>query len=845
MGSWIIPFYKARLRLFGAQAGLIFPEFTLSASLFCSLVRYFASLSLTPATRSALHALAWVALSALPGGVQAQGGAPATGLTLRTSPLLQEKPSARETSDGAMFVGGEKITARPDMDLQIEGQATIRRPGLSVRADRLSYDQTQDVVQASGQVRVSRDAAAFAGPKLNLQVDSFKGTLEQPTFELYSSGGYGQAQQIEFVDDKRVIVRQASYTTCRRTPGPEWLPEWLLKATQLNIDEEESSVQAEGVQLRFHDVPIMSVPAVSFALTSERKSGLLPPVVGIDTVNGVLVSQPYYFDIAPNRDATVTTRVMSQRGVAADTEFRYLENDYKGTAQLNLMPSDSLRQQSRWGLSTQHNGTIDTGLAEVGRLGVGLSLNRVSDDNYWRDFPRAGQAAALTQRLLPSTGQLSWSRGDLSLTAQMQRWQALQDATSAITPPYDRAPQITMRYGQWHADGLDWSVVADTTRFEADYARIPAIIGVTPPTLRNGERSFVQAQLSRPWVRPWGFVTPKVELHATRYQLDAPLENGAQSVNRVLPTISLDSGLVFERDTTWFGRNVLQTLEPRAFYARTPYRDQSMLPVYDSGVTDFNLSTIYSTNPYVGQDRLVDNNAVTLGVTSRFFDATTGAEMLKVGMAQRIRFSDQQVVLPGQSASASGLSDWLLGAGVRWDDRWAFDSTVQFDGQTNQVSRTTLQSRYNPSPYRVLNAAYRLNKGVSEQVDVGWQWPVSDLWGSTDRQAETAWTRTPGQGLGPDRWYSVGRVNFSVTEKRVVDSILGFEYDAGCWLGRVVFERLQSTVSTSNSRLLFQIEFNGLARVGASPLQSLQNNIPRYQFLRDRTDQPSRFQHYE
>jgi LPS-assembly protein len=427
------------------------------------------------------------------------------------------------------------------------------------------------------------------------------------------------------------------------------------------------------------------------------------------------------------------------------------------------------------------------------------------------------------------------------MNAQVQRWQTLQDVSAPITPPYDRAPQITLRYGKWQADGMDWSIVGDTTRFEADYSRIAN--STTLP--RNGERSFVQAQVSRPWIRPWGFVTPKLQMHATRYQLDGVMDNGQRSANRVLPTYSLDSGLVLERETQWFGRHVVQTLEPRAFYVRTPYRDQGFLPVYDSGATDFNLSTIYSENAYVGHDRLIDNNALTLGVTSRFFDAANGAEMLRVGMAQRIRFSDQQVVLPGQTASKTGLSDMLLGAGVRWDDRWALDATVQVNNQTDNVSRSTLQGRYSPSPYRVVNAAYRLNRDVSEQVDLGWQWPLSDLLGRRDDAAESAWTRAPGQGLGPDRWYTVGRMNFSINERRLVDSLLGFEYDGGCWLGRIAFERLQSTVSTATSRLLFQLEFIGMARVGASPLTALQNNIPRYQNLRDNFVAPSRFQNYE
>jgi LPS-assembly protein len=792
-----------------------------------------------------------VTLVGVPLGAQAQTltpmqgvpAAPVQGLVLRSSPMLEEAISQRQEQEGAVYLQGQRLRVRPDLDLVVEGEASIRKPGVSIQAGRLSFDQSQDVVEATGQVRLNRPGSVLTGPKLTLQIDSFQGTLTQPTFELYKSGAYGQAAQIDFVDDQRAIVREASYTTCRRSPGPEWLPAWVLKATRLNLDEEESTVRAEGVQLRFQDVPVLGIPAVTFPMTSERKSGLLPPVVGITTNNGVELAQPYYFDIAPNRDATVTTHLMSKRGVAVDTEFRYLERDYSGQARLNLMPTDSLRDQARWGWSSQHNGTLDTGLDSVGRVGLGLNLNRVSDDDYWRDFPRSG--LALTQRLLPSTGVLSWGRGNLSMTAQVQRWQTLQDITAPITPPYDRAPQIGLRYGQWQADGLDWSVQADTTRFEASYDRIPMASTALRPVPRNGERSFVLAQVSRPWIRPWGFVTPKLQLHATRYQLDQPLDSGERSANRVLPTFSLDSGLVYERETQWFGRGVTQTLEPRAFYARTPFRDQSLLPVYDSGATDFNLSTIYSENAYVGHDRLVDNDALTLGVTSRFFDADNGAEMLRVGMAQRIRFSDQKVVLPDQTAAQAGLSDLLLGAGVRWDDRWALDATVQVNSQTDRVSRSTLQGRYSPSPYRVLNAAYRLNQGVSEQVDLGWQWPLSDLLGRRDPATETAWTRTPGQGLGPDRWYSVGRLNFSLTEGRMVDSLLGLEYDGGCWIGRIAFERIQSTVSTATSRLLFQLEFIGLARVGASPLNALRTNIPRYQNLRDSTVEPSRFQHYE
>ena len=761
---------------------------------------------------------------------------------LRSSPLLEERISPRQDKEGAVFVTGQRMTIQPDLNTVIEGQARLRKPGLSLRADRLVYEQSQDTIAATGGIQLNKPGSQFQGSELKLQVDSFQGALNQPTFEIFGNGAHGTASHLEFIDPSRAVVHQATYTSCRRTPGPDWLPSWLLKATRMSIDTEESTIKAEGVQVRFQNLPEVTVSAVSFPLTGDRRSGLLSPIMGITTRNGAEIVQPYYFDIAPNRDATVTTHVMSKRGIAVDTEFRYLEKDYQGQTRLNLMPSDTLSNQARWGLSTQHSGSIDTGIDRIGSLGIGLNVNRVSDDNYWRDFRRTG--LVLTQRLLPSTGVLSWGRGAFNMTAQVQRWQTLQDINATILPPYDRTPQIGMTYGQWQANGLDWSVRGETTRFEADFSRVPNMVA------RNGERSFVQAQLSRPWIRPWGFFTPKLQLHATRYQLDQPMVNGSNSANRVLPTYSLDSGLVFERATQWFGRSVAQTLEPRAFYAKTPFKDQSMLPVYDSGVTDFNLSTIYSENTFVGNDRLIDNDALTLGVTSRFFDANNGAELLRVGVAQRTRFSDQRVLLNNsffnnQPAASAGLSDLLVGAGVRWDNRWALDNTVQINNQTHDISRNTLQLRYYPSPYRVLNAAYRLNRGLSEQLDLGWQWPLSDLVGRTNVASDASWSRTSGQGLGPDRWFTVGRMNYSLSESRMVESLMGLEYDAGCWIGRIVFERNQRSIATANTRLLFQLELVGLARVGSSPLAVLRSNIPRYQDLRDSPLQPSRFQNYE
>ena len=790
-------------------------------------------------------------LSMTPSLVLAQ----AQGIVLRNSSRLQEQLSPQESQRGISLIEADRIDARPDMDVVLEGHVMLRRPGMVVRADRLEYDQSREHVSAQGHVQINRQGNRFEGPSAELQLDSFQGRFEAPQYQL-STGGHGNARQIEFIDENRMAAHEARYTTCRVTPGPEWLPEWFMKAAHIRTDMAEGTGVAENVQVQFFGLKSPTLPDVKFPLESNRASGLLSPIVSIDTVNGIDVMQPYYWNIAPNRDATLVTRAMSKRGVGLEGEFRYLEAQYSGQARLNWLPQDALRGEQRWGLMTQHNGSVNTGLEGVGNVGVALALNRVSDDSYWRDFPRSylggmglpGAQVALTQRVLPSTGMLSWGRDGFSMVGLVQRWQSQQDVSAPITPPYDRAPQITMRYGKWNDNGFDWSVVGDTTRFEADYTRIPNVSAATLASLRNGTRSYTQTQISHPWTTPWGYITPKIQLHATRYDMQSPLSDGTSSVNRVLPTLSVDSGLVFERELSWFEKGLVQTLEPRLVYVRTPYRDQRMLPLYDTGITDFNLSTIYSENPYVGQDRIVDNNILTFGVNSRFFDSSSGAELVRLGIAQRLRLTDQRVSLNSANApeDQKGLSDLLLGASSRWSDHVSVDGTVQLNNQTNEIQRSTLQARYNPGPYRLLNLAYRQNKSIttpSEMIDVGWQWPLSDLrWGS---KPDDSGVRAVGQGLGAGRWYGVGRVNYSMQDKKPVDTLIGFEYDAGCWLGRVAFERLQNTTSTSSARLMFQIEMVGFGRVGVSPLESLRRNIPRYQYLRENPTTPSRFLQYE
>ena len=750
---------------------------------------------------------------------------------LRTSAQLDETVSTAQKRQAPVFLQGERMSGHTDLETVIEGDAVMRKADTVIHADTLAYDQPTDMARASGNVRINRAGNRYEGPLVEFKVERFEGFFQQPTYHFARGEGHGEAARADFLDENHTVVHEATYTTCRRLPGPSWLPDWVLRAATITLDNDEEVGLAENAYLYFKGLPILPVPPISFPLTEKRKSGLLPLTFGYDNLSGTTLAQPYYWNIAPNHDATITPTLMTTRGVDVGVNYRYLEPGYAGRVFVDSMPSDKLRDLDRWGLVLNHSGSISTGLPNLAPVAVALNISRVSDNNYWRDF--SSPETTLTQRLLPADALASWSSGAVSGTVHLLQWQVLQDLDAPIVPPYDRMPQITAHYGQSNVRGVDWSIDGDFTQFQAN----SSLTGQP-----NAQRGFALAQISRPWLAPQGFITPKLQLHASAYQFDAMLADGSQSASRLVPTFSLDSGLVLERESAWLGRNFVQTLEPRAFYVYTPYRNQSLLPNYDTGLADFNFASIYLENAFVGNDKISDNNLLTMGLTTRFLDPDSGSQYARFALAQRLRLDPQLVTInTATKPAAEGLSDVLLGAEANLNERWSLDSVTQYNPLTDQSVRSTVGVRYNPGNYRVINAAYRFQRDVSEQVDVSWQWPINDLWGERGKELGA------GRGQGDGRYYALGRMNYSMDQSKLIDTLLGVEYDAGCWLARVVFARTQTSNSTAVERWIFQLEFVGFTRVGtADPRATLTQNISRYQNLRDSGGPgSSRFSNYE
>jgi LPS-assembly protein len=735
-------------------------------------------------------------------------------LALKPSTSLAPTPRGDQVRQRPIILLADEVRARPDLDAVAEGKVEFRRAGTVIRADRLTYDSPEDLAVARGQVQVLREGSIFRGPELQLRVQRFEGFFLQPEFELPLLGSGGRADRVDFIDSSRSRLSNALYSSCPRDGSGD--PDWLLRASHVRLDLDTNEGRAENAVLQFLGVPILGLPVLSFPLSDDRKSGWLPPNFGLDSRSGFEFGVPYYWNIAPNRDATITPTVLTRRGPSVGVEFRYLEPRDSGRLNLDWLPNDRVDGGSRWAWTFEHEGGLRAGWRYK------TNVFHVSDDAYWEDFPRL--VPTITPRLLPLDLQAErpWQTplGPAQVYARAQHWQVLQarDASASFVAPYQRSPQLGLRLQPLLPAELNASLETEVNRFTR-----PEVGGLRD-TAATGWRWHALGQISRQWGDSSWWLAPKAAFNAASYATDQPMSDGRTQAGRFIPTLSVDAGMVFERPSRWFGRAQRQTLEPRLLYVNTAYRDQSRLPNFDSAERDFNLVSLYGENSFSGIDRVADAHQLTAGVVTRWIDAASGAETMRLGLAQRVRFRDQRVTLEaGGAPLTQRLSDVLLEGATALIPHWHFDGALQYNPDIKRTVRASGTVVYQPGPFKTLSASYLLARGLSEQLAIGWQWPVYR--GSARPVGASS-------GCG-GTLYTVGRLNYSMSDSRITGSIAGLEYDAGCWIGRIVAERQSTGRNNANTRLLLQLELVGLSRLGSNPLQVLKDNIPGYRLLRD------------
>ena len=763
--------------------------------------------------------------------------------------------SATDKASAPTYVTAKHITGLNEVEVIATGDAFLERAGDTMLADRIIYRQADDEVEATGNVRLTSPDSVITGPRMRMRMEESTGEFETPAYTirkqpaavpeaaLTMSGlpaatpkgkalattgrmllpppvtGSGVATYLEFRGEDQYHLKDATYSTC--APGRR---DWEMSVSELDLDYSGEVGTAHNALIKFQGVPILYSPWMNFALNNQRKSGLLTPTVGNSSTSGFEVATPWYWNIAPNMDATITPRVMSKRGVQVNTEFRYLVNDSfnqnphpgapddKGQIRLEYLPSDKLANRDRYGYSIMHSQNFGYGFSGS------LNLNGVSDSEYFSDL--STRIATISQGNLLRQGVLTYGGPWYSASLNVQTYQTLQNIQNLqdLPKPYQRLPQLTGTAFRYDLPaGLAFTANAEYVSFDH-------------PTYLLGKRTTLYPQLSLPLATGAFSLTPKIGIHSTHYELDgqdrpgaAEWKNVPASQSRSVPIFSVDGGFVMERDTDLFGgRTLVQTLEPRAYYLYVPVRDQKNIPVFDTGVAGFNYAQMFAENRYAGGDRIGDANQLTLAVTSRLLDPVSGAELLHATLGTRHYFRDQSdsVFLPaspGVSAEkirTERYADILAALTGQVLPKTYADFAWQYNPRDNLTERFVLGGRYRPESDKVFNAGYRYDRTSLEQIDLSAQWPVFG------------------------GWHAVGRYNYSLKEGRAIEIIGGLEYDAGCWIGRVVVQRLATIIDKPTSAVFFQLELNDFTKIGSNPLEILRRNVPGYGIINQPTADP-------
>jgi LPS-assembly protein len=732
---------------------------------------------------------------ALPAAALAQHG-----LQLRPQgTLLDLEPGKADNTP--VYIEADRLQGHSEKDVEAQGNVSLRKRGQAVFADWMRHEQRENEITAIGNVRIEQGPDVLQGARLRYNLDTDRGIMEKANYSIGSktTGNIpglgaprytpfdprGNAERLFFEGPGVYRAQDASFTTC--TPGND---DWLVRARDLRIYKDKNEGEARDASVELLGQTLFYTPYLSFPLHQERKSGILTPHYGSSSTSGFEVSLPYYWNIAPNRDATFTPRVMSKRGLQLRTDFRYLESGYKGAIRYEILPDDRQTQSTREAVALRHTHAFANG------WNGSLDINYVSDSTYFTDL--STHIVLTSQTYLPRQGVLSRSGdwggdGTYNFSAMVHSWQTLQsDPAAPLTPPYSRQPQLTL-------------VAQKQNVLRGDFDFYGSYVDFDHPTLVRGRRILAYPSLALPLQTSYAYLTPKIGLHATRYFLNQNT-TVLPDQTRVMPTFTVDSGLTFERNASIFGTAFTQTLEPKIYYVYIPYRDQSQLPNFESGVQDINFATIFSENQFSGYDRINDANQITIGATTRLLNPATGVEIVRAGLAQRYYFKGQQVTIPGVPARTdqASKSDLLAVVSGRIAQHVTADAGWQYNTDLSQTQRLNAAVRYNPQAGKVLNLAYRHTINSVKQVDISGQWPI-----------------TP-------QWSAVGRWNYSTPDRRALESLAGFQYDGGCWAFRVSGHRIVTTTTTASTSVMVELELNGLSKVGSNSFDLLRRSVGGY-----------------
>ncbi len=662
---------------------------------------------------------------------------------------------------------------------KLSGNVEMQRGTRQLTADHLEYNEAEELVDVQGNVRFWDEGAYASGDQahVDLQADTTK--LSGASYIFLDTHSRGDAGEVLITGEKIVTINDADYTTCN--PGSN---AWKLHAKELELDFNEDVGTAYNVWLEVGDIPIFYTPYATFPLSDKRKSGLLVPKVRIANSTGFDLTIPYYFNIAPNHDATLAGRLMTKRGLQLQGEYRYLTGRGGGLLAGEYLPDDREFDGYRGAFRYQHGGAFARGWSSD------VNYNWASDSDYFTDL--GTNLSIASQSFLEQRGDVTYSGNGWSAVARAQAFQTIDTTIAPESRPYKRLPQflvsaVERRRNQKFNPGGHGEFV----NFDRDN-------GVT------GQRADLMPTLSYQWRDAAWFIVPKASVRFTNYDLENTAPGQSSSLTRTIPTASLDAGMFFERDWSTGKRGFLQTLEPRIFYLYVPFKSQGDLPVFDTGTFDFEYSQLFSENRFSGADRVGDANQLSIALTSRLLASGTGEEYLRLNVGQIRYFRDREVTLPDEPVETSNASPLIVDLTATVARQWQLFTGIQWDIGEDQITKNNAGLRFQPDPRRVVNLSYSFARDNFEQTDMSMAWPIVR------------------------DWRFVGRWAYSLRQDKTLEAFGGIEYESCCWAFRTVIRRYLSGTQTTNA-FFFQLEFKGLTGFGSSTVDFLERSIPGYE----------------
>jgi LPS-assembly protein len=675
--------------------------------------------------------------------------------------------------DGAIRLSSCQLHVAANGDMELLGQVSVNINGRDLHCERLSYVASTHELKLLGAVTYEDGSLRVTGESGNY--DDTGAQFRHAMFEFLQHPGRGEADAVYMRQPNRIELENVVYTTC-----PPGSAAWKLRAQHITLDTLKLRGVGRNARVVFKGVPILYLPWISFPLSSARQTGLLFPTLGSSSRNGATLSTPWYWNIAPNKDLTLTPTLYSRRGIDTGLEYRLLTASGSGTLQANYLPDDRVTQMDRDWLRLHANSSFGAWRAQVNAEGT-------SDTHYFEDFGDGPQVSSTI--FLPRDLRVGLNGEVWKLRAQVLQFQTLDDQLAAADRPYAELPRLTAAASWRGTSGLGSDLDSELTDFQRS-------VGTT------GWRARVQPGIGFEFLRPGFYLRPRADWDLTVYRLqDAPTANASPS--RSLPILSLDSGLRLERFVADGAR--LLTLEPRAYYVYIPYRDQSALPVFDSGLPDPNFVALFRPNRYAGYDRLGDANNLTLAVTTQVLQAQTGQRFLSATLGQTLHFSEPRVLLPGETPDTRRRSDLLADVELTAYHDWNLRYELAWDPTLSETEKSLFSLQYRPQGNQVINVGYRFTRGSVEQAETSMAWPLAR------------------------RWDFYGRVVYSVFDRRLIESFGGLQYRDNCWGLRVVMrDSVSNRAGTRDTGWYLQLELKGLSSVGSAADSFLLSSIQGY-----------------